>query len=362
MQTRAQLDAVIPLVHGTVSMLRGSTRALREVASGDVPADPLVRAALRAGVVDTLSGLESLMRTLEAVREKLGSSDRVAAPTRGVVQRRAARGHAGGGRHGAAASSVLPSAACRAAASPSPTPPAGSSTGSPPTTGGGPATHRRSSSGSSRSQAGRAARIADLGAGTGHLALPLARAGGLVHAVEPARAMLDVLSADSGGLEVVPVHAAAEETGLAAGGFDLVVLADALHWVDPERGGREVARLLAPEGRLAVVVPALADTPFLRALAELLARANPKARPGPPPVTRLFAAAGLTAPVEERFVDEVPLDEDGLDAVLRSLSYAGPALGPAALARLLADARAVARQHGGAVWRRDLALHLSPAP
>ena len=72
MQTRAQLDAVIPLVHGTVSMLRGSTRALREVAAGDVPADPLVRAALRAGVVDTLSGLESLMRTLEAVREKLG--------------------------------------------------------------------------------------------------------------------------------------------------------------------------------------------------------------------------------------------------------------------------------------------------
>ena len=209
---------------------------------------------------------------------------------------------------------------------------------------------------------GAGARIADLGAGTGHLALPLARAGGLVHAVEPARAMLDVLSADSGGLEVVPVHAAAEETGLAAGGFDLVVLADALHWVDPERGGREVARLLAPEGRLAVVVPALADTPFLRALAELLARANPKARPGPPPVTRLFAAAGLTAPVEERFVDEVPLDEDGLDAVLQSLSYAGPALGPAALARLLADARAVARQHGGAVWRRDLALHLSPAP
>ena len=129
---------------------------------------------------------------------------------------------------------------------------------------------------------GPGARVADLGAGTGHLALPLGRAGARVHAVEPARAMLDVLAAQAAALGVVPVHAAAEETGLPAGCFDLVVLADALHWVDPERGGHEVARLLAPAGRLAVVVPTLGDTPFLRALGALLARANPKARPGPP--------------------------------------------------------------------------------
>jgi hypothetical protein len=61
-------------------------------------------------------------------------------------------------------------------------------------------------------------------------------------------------------------------------------------------------------------------------------------------------------------VDEVRLEPDALDAVIRSLSYAGPALGPGALAALLSDARALAAAHGGAVWRRDLALFHARRP
>src|SRR5512144_1592127 len=125
---------------------------------------------------------------------------------------------------------------------------------------------------------GPGARVADLGAGTGQLAIPLARLGARVDAVEPARAMLDVLEADARDLPVTPAHAAAEATGLPGGAFDLVLLADAAQWVDPERAGREVARLLAPGGALAVVEPRLADTPFLRALTARLKAANPKAR------------------------------------------------------------------------------------
>ncbi len=202
---------------------------------------------------------------------------------------------------------------------------------------------------------GAGARVAELGAGTGHLALPLARLGARVSAVEPARAMLEALRARAApGVE--PIHAAAEETGLPSGGCDLVVLADALQWIDPDRGGREAARLLAPGGALAVVTPRLAATPFLAALAERIARANPKARPAPPPVALLFSVAGLPAPAEERLEDEVRLDEAGLEGVLRSLSYVGPALGPAAFEAVLADARALAAAHGGAVWRRELEL------
>lgn len=209
--------------------------------------------------------------------------------------------------------------------------------------------------------AGHGARVAELGAGTGLLALPLARLGARVAAVEPARAMLDALRAE-GVPGVEPVHAAAEETGLPAGAFDLVVLADALQWVDPERAGREVARLLAPGGALAVVTARLAATPFLDALRARIARANPKAQPLPPPVALLFSVAGLPAPVEERLDDEVRLDDAGLEGVLRSLSYVGPALGPAALDALLADARALAAEHGGAVWRRELALAWARSP
>ncbi|MGC3996636.1 MAG: class I SAM-dependent methyltransferase [Anaeromyxobacter sp.] len=204
---------------------------------------------------------------------------------------------------------------------------------------------------------GTGARVADLGAGTGLLAVPLAAAGAEVWGVEPARGMLDALEAQRS--PVHPVHAAAEETGLPAGGFDLVVLADALQWVDPERGGREAGRLLAPGGALAVVTPLLADTPFLRALSGRLAAANAKARPALPPVELFVSVAGLPPPVEERFEHEVLLEPDRLDAVLRSLSFAGPALGPVGLAALLADARALARAHGGAAWRRSVTLSWS---
>ncbi len=202
---------------------------------------------------------------------------------------------------------------------------------------------------------GPGARVADLGAGTGHLALPLAGRGLRVAAVEPARAMLAELTR-AGAPGVEAVHAAAEATGLPAASFDLVLVADALQWIDPEGGAAEVRRLLAPGGVLAVVTAALADTPFLRALAERIAARNPKARAGPPPVALFFSLAGLPAPAEETFADRAALDPPALEAVLRSLSFVGPALGPAPLAALLAEARRLADAQGGARWERELRL------
>ena len=221
---------------------------------------------------------------------------------------------------------------------------------------------------------GPGAWVADLGAGTGLLSVPLAQAGLRVWAVEPARAMLDAVASAiatppagaahpegrreapaPGGL--TPVHAAGEATGLPAGAFDLVVLADALHWMDAEKAGREAARLLRPGGVAAVVVPRLAATPFLDALAARLAAANPKARSAPPPVALFLSHAGAAPLPPEPFLHEVLLAPDDLDAVLRSLSLVGPALGPAGVDGLLAEARALAAAHGGARWRREITLH-----
>jgi hypothetical protein len=157
---------------------------------------------------------------------------------------------------------------------------------------------------------------------------------------------------------VRPVHAAGEATGLPAAAFDLVLLADAVQWVDPERAGLEAARLGAAGAVVAVVEARFAATPFTDGLAALLAAANPKARPRPPGAARQVLALGApgAAVAEEAFAQDAPLDDAALGALLRSLSYAGPALGPAGLEALLADARALAAATGGARFARDLTL------
>lgn len=203
---------------------------------------------------------------------------------------------------------------------------------------------------------GAGRRAADLGAGTGLLAVPLAQAGLAVHAVEPAGAMLELLAREAAGLPVHPVHGTAEETGLDAGAFDLVLLADALQWVDPERGAREAARLLAPAGVLAVIDPRFAPTPFMTSLMARIEQANVKARPRPLPVELFFSLALGAHPTSERFDDALALDPPRLEAVLRSLSFVGPALGPAALDGLLSEAQVLARLHGGALWAREITL------
>jgi hypothetical protein len=71
MQPEAHLAVVVPLVHRTVCSLQPSQRAILHAAESAVPADPLVRAALRAGVDDAIQGLEALIRSLDVARRRL---------------------------------------------------------------------------------------------------------------------------------------------------------------------------------------------------------------------------------------------------------------------------------------------------
>ncbi|MGH3840663.1 MAG: class I SAM-dependent methyltransferase [Pseudonocardiaceae bacterium] len=92
--------------------------------------------------------------------------------------------------------------------------------------------------------------VLEAGAGTGRATLALAARGASVVAVEPDAAMAAVARRRTRGLSVEVQESSFEDCAVAAGTFDLVVAAQAWHWVDPERGAAVAARALRPGGGL----------------------------------------------------------------------------------------------------------------
>ncbi|MET3807280.1 SAM-dependent methyltransferase [Nakamurella sp. UYEF19] len=96
-----------------------------------------------------------------------------------------------------------------------------------------------------------ARQVVDLGAGTGKLTRRLLERGLDVTAVEPSENMLAQLVL---ALPGVPAHlGTAEDLPLADSSADCILVAQAWHWVQPERALPEVARVLRPGGRLGLV-------------------------------------------------------------------------------------------------------------
>ena len=116
------------------------------------------------------------------------------------------------------------------------------------------------------------ARVLELGAGTGEIAIPLAERVSRIDAVEPSAAMLSI-ARQQPGFERVHWHSMSAETFGYPAVYDLIVCAQCLHWLDWEIVFPRLVGALDPEGWLLLISQnALDDLPWQNALDRIIPR------------------------------------------------------------------------------------------
>jgi SAM-dependent methyltransferase len=187
---------------------------------------------------------------------------------------------------------------------------------------------------------------ADVGAGTGISARALADRGVQVVAIEPNHGMREAAAPHP---RVRWVAGTGERTGLPTASVDVVLVAQALHWLDLDVALAELLRVLRPGGRVAIWFNVRRRGDPLADGYERAIKAAAVVDPGTfalPPLVPLLASAGFQRVRRVDVDHEQVLDLAGLLGRVRSASYA-PKEGPA-WDRLEAELRSLHAAHADA--------------
>jgi SAM-dependent methyltransferase len=159
--------------------------------------------------------------------------------------------------------------------------------------------------------------VVDLGAGTGKLTRSLAALGHHVVAVEPLGEMLDQLRTAVPG--VTAVVGSAESMPLPDGSADVVACAQAFHWFDHGPALAEIARVLRPGGRIALVWNVRDErVPWVSELSDAMVGRTGVDRGATEPIER----SGLYGDVERAtFEHTQDVDREALRALVLSRSF-----------------------------------------
>jgi ubiquinone/menaquinone biosynthesis C-methylase UbiE len=191
----------------------------------------------------------------------------------------------------------------------------------------------------------RAARVLDLGAGTGKLTRMLVPTGARLVALDPVEAMRRTLAEMVPGLPVV--GGTAEAMPFRAEVFDAVVAAQAFHWFRGEEALQEVHRVLKPAGRLGLLWNLRDESePWVARLTEIIDRYEsgaPRERTGE--WRRAFSASSSFGTLHQlRFRHEQRLDRQSLLDRVASMSFIA-ILPPGRHRQVLDEVRALAEEH-----------------
>jgi len=178
--------------------------------------------------------------------------------------------------------------------------------------------------------------ILDLGSGTGALAIPFARQGARVTAVDPSEGQLQAqrVAARKHGVKIKFKVGHAEKTGLPDHSFDAITASMCWTYFDVERMKVEVPRLLRPGGLLLVctLIWDRHDEGIVGHTHELIAKYNPEAKPRRGErrwdwdVVPKWSRNWLELKTFHKFLANVPFSRESWRGRIRACRWIGPTL------------------------------------